>query len=71
VLNLGFVEKPDKTLLSREELSQLQRKLQMMSLTGLNDFYHAAYHRCRLEGYSIPPARAIQELVQACQLPVI
>jgi hypothetical protein len=36
----------------------------MMSLTGLCDYYRAAYYRCRLEGYSIPSARAIQELVQ-------
>ena len=60
-----LVEKPDKIVLSKEELSQLQRKLQTMSLTGLYDYYRAAYHRCRLEGYAIPPARAIQELVQA------
>jgi hypothetical protein len=59
------VDKPDKIVLSKEELAQLQRKLRTMSLTGLSDFYRAAYHRCRLEGYAIPPARAIQELVQA------
>jgi hypothetical protein len=59
------VEKPDEIALSREELNQLQRKLSSMSVTALYDFYRAAYHRCRLEGYSLPPARAIQELVQA------
>jgi hypothetical protein len=59
------VEKPDKAVLSKEELSQLQRKLHTMSLTGLYDFYRSAYYRCRLEGYAILPARAIQELVQA------
>jgi hypothetical protein len=52
-------------VLSREELYHLQRKLQTMSITGLYDYYRAAYHRCRIEGYAIPPARAIQELVQA------
>jgi hypothetical protein len=59
------VEKSDKIVLSKEELNQLHRKLSTMSVTGLYDFYRAAYHRCRLEGYALPPARAIQELVQA------
>jgi len=36
-----------------------------MSITGLQDFYRAAYYRCRLETATVPPARAIQELVQA------
>lgn len=36
-----------------------------MSLTALEDFYRAAYYRCRLESAGIPPARSIQELVQA------
>ena len=64
-VNLPSVETPDKIALSQEELSQLRRKLQTMSLTGLYDFYRAAYYRCRLEGNAIPPTRAIQELVQA------
>jgi hypothetical protein len=59
------VENPDKIVLSKEELNQLQRKLRTMSMTGVYDYYRAAYHRCRIEGYSIPSARAIQELVQA------
>ena len=59
------MDRPEKIVLSREELRQLQKRLQTMSLTGLYDFYRAAYHRCRIEGYAIPSARAIQELVQA------
>lgn len=59
------MEKPDKIVLSEEELNLLRRKLSTMSLTALYDFYRAAYHRCRIEGYAIPPASAIQELVQA------
>ena len=59
------MEKPDKMVLSREELYQLQRKLSTMSITGLQDFYRAAYYRCRLENAGLPPARSIQELVQA------
>lgn len=59
------MEKPHKIVLSREELNQLQRKLATMSITGLQDFYRAAYYRCRLENAGLPPARSIQELVQA------
>jgi hypothetical protein len=36
-----------------------------MSVTGLQDFYRAAYYRCRLENEGVPPVRAIQELVHA------
>src|ERR1700733_7554609 len=36
-----------------------------MSVTALNDFYFAAYYRCRLKEQGIPRARDIQELMQA------
>jgi hypothetical protein len=55
----------DKIVLTQQDLAELQRKLATMSITGLQDFYRAAYYRCRLENAGIPPARAIQELVQA------
>lgn len=55
----------DKIVLSKQELADLQRKLANMSITGLEDFYRAAHYRCQLDGHSIPPARAIQEMVQA------
>ena len=51
--------------LSVDELIELRKKLSTMSVTGLQDFYRAAYYRCRLENEGVPPARAIQELVQA------
>jgi hypothetical protein len=51
--------------MSREELVELQRRLSTMSVTGIQDFYRAAYYRCRLENDGVPTARAIQELVQA------
>jgi hypothetical protein len=59
--------RPDvqKPVISREELAELQRKLSTMSVTAIQDFYRAAYYRCRLENDGLPPARAIQELVQA------
>jgi hypothetical protein len=55
----------DKSVLSLQDLADLQRKLATMSITGLQDFYRAAYYRCRLESAGIPAARATQELVQA------
>jgi hypothetical protein len=60
-------KRPDvqKPVMSREELVALQRKLSTMSVTAIQDFYRAAYYRCRLENDGLPPARAIQELVQA------
>jgi hypothetical protein len=51
--------------LSKPELAELQRKLAMMSVTAVSDFYFAAYLRCKFDGDRVPPARAIQELVQA------
>jgi hypothetical protein len=59
------VEKPEKMVLSREERYQLQRRLAIMSITGLQDFYRAACYRCRLENAGLPPARSMQELIQA------
>jgi hypothetical protein len=60
-------KRPDvqKPVMSRDELIELQRRLSTMSVTGIQDFYRAAYYRCRLENDGVPPARAIQELVQA------
>ena len=55
---------PDKAL-SRKELAELQKKLSMMSVTAICDFYQTAYMRCKVEGLCVPQARVIQELVQA------
>ena len=60
-----FVFAIEKPVLSRQDLADLQRKLATMSITRLQDFYRAAYYRCRLETAVVLPARAIQELVQA------
>jgi len=54
-----------KDRLSVDELIALRKKLGTMSVTDIQDFDRAAYYRCRLENEGVPPARAIQELVQA------
>jgi hypothetical protein len=46
-------------VLSKDDLAALQKKLATMSITGLQDFYRAAYYRCRLEDPGIPAARSI------------
>ena len=58
-----FTDKP----LSVEELAELQRKLKGMSVTAVQDFYHAAHWQCRLDT-RLPKARAIHELVAAWKI---
>ena len=47
------------------QLAELRRKLSTMSVTAVKDAYQSAYFQCKLEGDKVPPARAIQTLVQA------
>ena len=51
--------------LTKEELAELRRQLAAMSLVAVKDLYHGAYYECRLDGDKIPPAKAVQRLVQA------
>jgi len=52
-------------ILSREDLKALGESLAHLSMSGVREFYERAYQRCRITGRDFPPARAIQELVQA------
>jgi hypothetical protein len=54
-----------KDALTQAELEGLRRKLSVMSVTGVKDFYAAAYWECKMNGDRAPAARAIQKLVQA------
>jgi hypothetical protein len=47
------------------QLAELRKKLSTMSVTAVMDAYRSAYFQCKLEGDQIPPARAVQILVQA------
>jgi hypothetical protein len=52
--------------LSREHLKELNYNLSHMSMSAVLDFYQRAYRDCRIiNSHTFPPARAIQELVQA------
>src|SRR4029077_14808970 len=57
--------RPPDEILSRKDLAELQRKLSMMSVTAVQDFYSSAHMVCRIGPGHFPSARAIQELVQA------
>ncbi len=53
-------------ILSREHLDELARNLSHLSLPAIVDFYQHAYRACRIiNERTFPPARAVQELVQA------
>ena len=50
---------------SREELKEIGANLARMGMTGVREFYERAYRECRMTSRDFPPARAVQELVQA------
>jgi len=53
-------------ILSRERLDELAHNLAHLSMSSVLDFYQRAYRDCRIINRStFPPARALQELVQA------
>jgi hypothetical protein len=52
-------------MLSRKDLAELRRRLSMMSVTAVQDFYQSAHMVCRIGPGHFPSATAIQELVQA------
>jgi hypothetical protein len=56
---------PPDEVLSRKDLTELQQRLSMMSVTAVQDFYRSAHFVCRIGPGHFPSARAIQEPVQA------
>ena len=53
-------------ILTREHLDELAQNLSNLSTNAILDFYQRAYRDCRIiNSGTFPPARAIQELVQA------
>ena len=61
-------EKPQDEILSRSELADLQRRLSMMSVTAVQDFYRAAHNRCQLDYGHFPSAKQVQEFVTVWKL---
>ena len=52
-----------ETILSREELAEFTRKLQMLSDDGVERMYETTYRECAFKERILPPAAAIQQLV--------
>jgi hypothetical protein len=51
---------------TREDLKEILRNLSLLSEHGVREFYERAYRECRIiNSHTFPPARAVQELVQA------
>jgi hypothetical protein len=51
---------------TREDLKEIMRNLSLLSEHGVREFYNRAYRECRIiNSHTFPPARAVQELVQA------
>lgn len=51
---------------SRKDLDEMQHNLSLLSEQGVREFYQRAYRECAIiNSRKFPPARAIQELVQA------
>jgi PP-loop superfamily ATP-utilizing enzyme len=51
---------------SHEDLKEIKRSLSLLGEAGVRDFYQRAYRECAIiNSRTFPPARAIQELVQA------
>lgn len=63
--NLEAKPKPEEVL-TREHLEELAHNLAHLSMNAVLDFYQRAYRDCRIiNSRTFPPARAVQELVQA------
>ena len=54
-----------ETILSREQLAEFTRKLQMLSDDGVERIYETTYRECAYKERILPPAAAIQQLVAA------
>jgi len=51
---------------TREDLREITRNLSLLSEHRVREFYERAYRECRIiNSHTFPPARAVQELVQA------
>jgi hypothetical protein len=51
---------------THEDLKEITHNLSLLSEHGVREFYERAYRECRIiNSQTFPPARAVQELVQA------
>ena len=52
-----------ETVLSREQLAEYVRRLELLSIPGVEKIYQTAHQDCRFDGKRLPPAAAVQQLV--------
>jgi len=52
-----------EAILSREQLEEFTRRLQMLSDDGVERIYETTYRDCAYKQRILPPASAIQQLV--------
>jgi len=51
---------------SEADLKEIMHNLSLLSEHGVREFYERVYRECRIaNSHTFPPARAVQELVQA------
>jgi lysozyme family protein len=58
---------PDRPL-TEQELKALQQNLSRLSEDSVRREYDQAWEECRMKGERLPPAKAVQRLVQAWKL---
>jgi hypothetical protein len=51
--------------LTEKELEALQQNLARLSEPSVKQVYQQAWEECRMKGERLPPAKAVQQLVQA------
>jgi hypothetical protein len=56
---------PKDEPLTENELKELQRRLSLLSVSHVEDFYRESHRECCLNDRTFPTARSIQQLVQA------
>jgi len=54
--------------LTEQELKALQQNLSRLSEDSVRREYDQAWEECRMKGERLPPAKAVQRLVQAWKL---
>lgn len=67
---LVMARRPDfgkrEEIWTREDLKEITHNLALLSEHGVREFYQRAYRECNIiNSHTFPPARAMQELVQA------
>jgi hypothetical protein len=56
---------PKDEALTEADLKELQRRLSLLSMSHVEDFYRESHRECCLNDRTYPAARSIQQLVQA------